>query len=337
MDAIGKPVCRYGYVDASKGLAIVGVYCGHHALTTDFMTDWFWSFHMPLFFFVTGLFSNKLRTQSICDIIKSGLQKLVLPFVLTELILTVTLLVMIHQTEILVSPVDFLCYMYDNAIVRNHPIWFLLALFYGRCFIVFCHLNVYSLNKYQDTLGLIIVLILFCIGWITGNNLMNTGHTDYGCICKGLLAPIYIYAGLKLQYLFQHSTTYSMYFLLCSVIVLLSAGNVSFNMYYFDYPLGIFNVLTSLVVCIALLYVLMTLCNINNKVVIYITSFLSFIGRNTLYILCAHTLELILKVHRFIPVDSDKLSHIIVFVFILFSIPIIKKVPVIGTIYQIRK
>lgn len=124
MVVIGKQSHRYEYVDVAKGIAIIGVYFGHHALLPNLLTDWFWSFHMPLFFFITGLFSRKLITQETHEVIKSGIKKLVLPFLLTETFLTIALLIMLHKISVLMDPVEFSHYLYNAFIIENHPIWF---------------------------------------------------------------------------------------------------------------------------------------------------------------------------------------------------------------------
>lgn len=335
MDVIGKENRRYTYIDVAKGIAIIGVYFGHHAVFPNILTDWFWSFHMPLFFFITGLLSKRLISQSILETVKTGLTKLILPFVLTELVLTIALLVMTHQTFVLLSPIKFSECLYKALIIDNHPIWFLLALFYGRCFInIIFHSTRFSHNE-TSVLTMIIIVFLFLIGWQLGHFLVRHKLPDYACICKGLLAPTYIYIGiLSRQFILKQRI--SLYIFFCSIVLLLYAYKVSFNMYYFDYPLGVFNILLSIIICVSLLYVLNRLCNVNIKVVHIITSILEFIGKNTLYILCAHTLELILKVYRFIPVNNINIAYVIIFIVILISIPIIKHISFIRTIYQLN-
>lgn len=336
MDVTGKrDSYRYTYIDVVKGIAIIGVYFGHHSVFPSVLTDWFWSFHMPLFFFITGLFSKRLITQSIHETIKTGLTKLVLPFVLTEFILTIALLVMLHQTTILLSPIDFLNCLYKALIIDNHPIWFLLALFYGRIIINAILSLTKSPHNQASAECLIIIILLFCVGWGIGHYLIKQGLTDYACICKGLLAPIYIYIGILLRQFVLQQTS-SLFILSCSIILLSFAYKVPFNMYYFDYPLGIFNVLLSIIICISLLYTLRILCNSHIKGAFIVVSILEFIGRNTLYILCAHTLELILKIHRFIPTNNIGIAHLVIFIIILLSIPIIKRIPIIRTIYQLN-
>ena len=62
----------------------------------------------------------------------------------------------------------------------------------------------------------------------------------------------------------------------------------------------------------------------------------AFIGRNTLLILCAHTLELILKVSRFVPTDNMSIRHVIVFIVIIMFISLFKKIPMVSNIYKIQ-
>ena len=61
-----------------------------------------------------------------------------------------------------------------------------------------------------------------------------------------------------------------------------------------------------------------------------------FIGRNTLFILCAHTLELILKISRFVPTGNMSIRHVVVFVVIIASIPVFKRIPMVSNIYKIQ-
>lgn len=133
MVAIGRG--RLEYVDVAKGLAIIGVYFGHHAVLPNCMTNWFWAFHMPLFFIITGMYSHRLTEQNVKKTFNYSFRNLVVPYFLTEFVLTICLLVMLHQSAILLHPIAFAKCLSRHLFVENHPIWFLLALFYGRCFI----------------------------------------------------------------------------------------------------------------------------------------------------------------------------------------------------------
>lgn len=45
---------RLDYIDTAKGIGIILVVIYHHLLGAEFINNWISSFHMPLFFMITG-------------------------------------------------------------------------------------------------------------------------------------------------------------------------------------------------------------------------------------------------------------------------------------------
>ena len=45
---------RLDYIDTAKGIGIILVVIYHHLLGADYINNWISSFHMPLFFMITG-------------------------------------------------------------------------------------------------------------------------------------------------------------------------------------------------------------------------------------------------------------------------------------------
>lgn len=183
-------------------------------------------------------------------------------------------------------------------------------------------------------MGGLSIVILFFAGWKCGSLLKENGIADYAALMKGFLSVIYIYVGILLRRC--NLENISLNACCIALVVVAFAGQVSFNMYYFDYPIGIFNVFTSSLVCLALLVVLKAL-EIRKSVILEKTLMIfAFIGRNTLFILCAHTFELILKVSRFVPTDNIAIRHTVVFFVIIASIPVFKRIPMVSNIYKIQ-
>jgi fucose 4-O-acetylase-like acetyltransferase len=54
---------RIDYIDAVKGIGILLVIIGHHLLDSENVIMWINSFHMPLFFIVSGYLSKKKQSQ----------------------------------------------------------------------------------------------------------------------------------------------------------------------------------------------------------------------------------------------------------------------------------
>lgn len=330
MVAIGRR--RLEYVDVAKGLAIIGVYFGHHAVLPNCMINWFWAFHMPLFFIITGMYSHRLTEQNVKKTFKSDFRNLVVPYFLTEFVLTICLLVMLHQSAILLHPIAFAKCLSRHLFVENHPIWFLLALFYGRCFVSL--LFTLPILRCSKKMVSFFIMIFFFAGWKCGSLLKENGIVDYAALMKGFLSVIYIYVGVLLRRCNLDKVSLNECCFAFAVVAF--AGQVSFNMYYFDYPIGIFNVFTSSLVCLSLLILIKALETRKSVIVEKIIMIFAFIGRNTLFILCAHTLELILKVSRFVPTDNMSIRHVIVFIVIIMSISLFKKIPMVSNIYKIQ-
>ena len=125
-------------LDTAKGLAIILVIIGHelqHRYGTDALAfRLLYSFHMPLFMFLSGMvFSLKLKdfpSQSLDplrEILKSS-RGLLVPFVCWTLLYAV-----IHHRD------DMAGYLVSVAESPDRSLWFLLVLFWCRMFFVLVH------------------------------------------------------------------------------------------------------------------------------------------------------------------------------------------------------
>lgn len=48
------PLQRIKWIDLTKGVAIFLMVCGHTGIPS-LISNWIWSFHMPLFFIISGM------------------------------------------------------------------------------------------------------------------------------------------------------------------------------------------------------------------------------------------------------------------------------------------
>ncbi|MBO5421432.1 MAG: acyltransferase family protein [Clostridia bacterium] len=72
---------RYDYLDVAKGLGILLVVIAHINYTPPLLTT-IYSFHMPLFFFLSGMVFNRSRYTNFRSFIKRKLQTLICPYIL---------------------------------------------------------------------------------------------------------------------------------------------------------------------------------------------------------------------------------------------------------------
>lgn len=79
---------HYAFVDILKGIAILLIVYGHIIPgAVPFVTDWVSTFHIPLFFFVSGLlFNNKKYKDNLLSFFKNRAKGLVFPFFVFSII-----------------------------------------------------------------------------------------------------------------------------------------------------------------------------------------------------------------------------------------------------------
>ena len=76
---------RIEYLDIARGIAIILMVIGH-VIGNGWKRDLIFSFHMPLFIIVSGMFFKEKRFK---DFIVNTIKKLIIPYVLAVLIVDV--------------------------------------------------------------------------------------------------------------------------------------------------------------------------------------------------------------------------------------------------------
>lgn len=71
---------RVSFIDIAKGIGIFLVVIGHSGLR-GFMSDWIWSFHMPLFFFISGVFFDQKKYNTLSRFLTRRLKTLIIPYI----------------------------------------------------------------------------------------------------------------------------------------------------------------------------------------------------------------------------------------------------------------
>lgn len=76
----GGTVRRSSYIDVLKGIGILLVYYGHTAMWGSLPSRAVFSFHMPLFFLLSGICFNVVNVGTIGDLVKKVWRNLLLPY-----------------------------------------------------------------------------------------------------------------------------------------------------------------------------------------------------------------------------------------------------------------
>lgn len=111
---MNKEMQRIAWIDIAKGMAIFLMVCGHTSIPLC-ASNWIWSFHMPLFFIVSGMLFSPDRYPSAMAFVRKRCMSLLVPWISFTII------------TVLCSPSDSVRLLSEG---RNlHALWFLPVLF----------------------------------------------------------------------------------------------------------------------------------------------------------------------------------------------------------------
>jgi len=288
---------RLDYIDVSKGIAIFLVVFGHICLQSD-ITIYVYAFHIPVFFFVSGLFFKKQDVNMIDFAVKKA-KMLLLPYV-SLYIISYLYWILAESTFVgfEYKPLIGLFYATDNGYMYpNGALWFLPALFVTE--IVFF----YFLKFSDSVLKLIVLLVLSAVvGSILSYS--EAFRLPFG-INSTFMAIFFLGSGYLFKE-FLHIVTdmnrlKSIFFSVSSFVlmVLFARMNDKVDMDYVFYGNPFIFILAALSGVSAMLFLSQAIGN--NRL-------LSFLGRNSLLIMGFQfpVLRGVLKVYALL-IDQDEM------------------------------
>ena len=296
---------RFDDVDIAKCIGIFLVYLGHCEIGAkssffDNTQFWIYSFHMPLFFFISGLLFSNTRGLSLKDFFIRKANSLLLPYIFFSLF-NLTFL-MLFDMKI------------PNFIVRGwglNPLWFLPVLFAVEIF----HF-VFSQKTglfWKSLLGIVFVFLL----------LFHVFHNPYGPY--GFARIPWFYLFFVLGFLSKKIVTYlrnsewKVKIVLLAVVCLFAQSAMCFLMEYNDFILV-------RIMCAVFGTFFVFLLSIYLSKFPRFTGLLCYIGRNTIVVLCTHKLfyEILQKINyqEFL---RGRENHLIVFALVFLCIVLYNK------------
>ena len=176
---------RITWIDLCKGFAIILVLLGHSYSANNGLLIWLNSFHMPLFFMITGLLigMRKIYERPIKKVFLDNLQSLLLPYFVYSIILTIFIqFLRTRGGEGFISGVtDSLKYVF--ILYGNSPMWFLACLFLAELLLVLMH-------RLPGTIRYILVILGLVIGvWLPQDALV------LALLCRVLRAVCFLSVG----------------------------------------------------------------------------------------------------------------------------------------------
>ncbi|MDQ1275317.1 MAG: hypothetical protein QG610_890 [Euryarchaeota archaeon] len=166
---------REDWIDSLKGIAIILVVIAHLNFVSSELNQYIYSFHMPLFFFISGyLFNTEKYMNNGKVFFKRKVYSLIIPYLLLSAVTYIFYLIMdciyqpeIQNIEIFQKGVLFNIYVVICSLsgyLINTSLWFLPCLFITES--LFLILRKDSKNEYNV---LILIIFFSVIGFQYGN------------------------------------------------------------------------------------------------------------------------------------------------------------------------
>lgn len=285
---------RIDYIDIAKGIGILLMVIGHSLSEDSKLRSFIYLFHMPLFFFISGVVFNELYFQDTKALIKSKLKGLWYPFIKYSIIFIFlhNLFVSFHIFEnqgvtayyniisIIKNIIRALFFMQTDWLLCQ--LWFLWILFLSEVVFGFLGNFIARITKenFNKILGLVCFLF-FLIGMflsIKEIKLPNRISTFFVSIFFIYLGYMYSKIKEKIQYRVG-------IFLIVLSILLISSIDIKIAMVDNYYSNHLLFLPLSLMGIYIIFYI-----SINLKKNKILKNIFSYLGRNTLIILALHFL-----------------------------------------------
>lgn len=292
---------RLLYVDVAKGIGILLVVVGHNAICEpdSTVTAFIYSFHMPLFYFLAGLFHNRANNLFIHATNKA--RSLLLPCFLAFLV-WVTYQGIAHDSF---SKLEELCLdtLYGTGQTMFWgQLWFLTSLFLTTCV---CHLILQTPVLRQKGIRLALALALIPIGialvkWAPSLHVINIGEKWYLVVIEGMpwnvdilpiTAAFYLFGTAFPKSRFENQAWTTKQLLLGAIVVFLFVGLGAFLMKWgmdlnkrqYDHWAG-----STLLATCGIGGVLLLSRAFAKSTLKWLSQALSFVGKRSLIILVLH-------------------------------------------------
>ena len=176
---------RIDYFDIAKGIGIILVIIGHSGFAGDFWGCFIASFHMPLFFIISGMLSNlkNEKEQDTRALIEKKIRGLMIPYISFSIIYIVIYIISLCTGAIDIK--DFVqSIIYMLTLYGDSTLWFLPALLLGELIFLSLLKKVGKIYPLLITLGIAavsyIIQLLITPVWASHvNSLLITNLIDF--------------------------------------------------------------------------------------------------------------------------------------------------------------
>ncbi len=276
---------RIDYFDIAKGIAILAVVLGHMGWSA--VNPFIYSFHMPLFFMISGYFISE-KTQG-WALIRRKARQLLLPYYMVALLFIILSAgLMLLQDGYLpakgVVKRELISYIYANTFYCSNwgikpmaGIWFFWALFVASIIVSF--IKNWAVDKSFFFLG-----VLAVAGYLASPRIALPFCFDLAAV-----GAFFVYLGYVAKKYRLLNNLLSCYVLTICVVLWGCSIEMGGDLYLVNNHIGqgLYSVVGAVAGCIVILRISKALENIA-----MVSTFLRFLGKQSLLIYAIHFLEL---------------------------------------------
>ncbi|WP_028973460.1 acyltransferase family protein [Spirochaeta cellobiosiphila] len=269
------------WIDNAKAIGIILVMVGHLNFPKEIII-WLYSFHMPLFFFISGILAKSGKEHSIFKFIKNRAERLLVPYFMFALFSYLFWLLIGRRFGAdssldinLLKPLLGILYSngINNWLIFNAPLWFLTCLFITE-------IEFFMISKLTRVRMLIVLLLMITLGFLLSKNQIIRLPWGFNISLVSIsFYAIGYYSKFLLEFNIKKSTALLLFILTLVVNIKLSSinGRIDMNGNYYS-NIGLFYL--NAILGILSVYFISKLIN-KNKLTL-------FIGKNTLVIMALH-------------------------------------------------
>ena len=263
---------RIEWIDICKGIGIILVVIGHTGIgqISPSIYNYIYSFHMPLFYFLSGLTFNNDKYNNLATFLKRRFWTLILPFLILNLI--VYLYISISRIHYIPTQ------SFSNLITGCLALYFLRVLIITEIW----HFIICKISKKNPIRILFTFLLVIIIDQLRGLNYKELGLTSNEAISYLLpsMPIIYYTIGNSCKFLlksFYQKFRYSILVLLLSILISVLLLNYGIDGYFRILPAT-----SGIISCIIISIIISQLALFQLK------NIFLFIGKNTIIIVAFH-------------------------------------------------
>lgn len=163
-----KQTGRYAGIDVSKGIGIILVVMAHMVNHDTYLGMTIYSFHMPFFFLISGVFAKTYEKQKFLPFIIKNLKQLIIPFLIAFfLICGINYLVPVWRDKVTLEFIKNSLLYCNTSLQGGGTLWFLVALFWVRLLFYIFHFLILKYN--YKILNVVSVGIVFFLAFYYHN------------------------------------------------------------------------------------------------------------------------------------------------------------------------